>query len=123
MVRHKSSYLQSSSKYLDDSEYLLNKGDYAQASEKIRWAVVTLLKAIAETKRKRLTSHQGINYFFSDIARELKDNTIHDMAAKANTLHQNFYENNLHPDSVKKYVKDLRRFILRLQTKYHLNSK
>lgn len=123
MARRKSNYLESSNKYLNDSESLLKKGDYAQASEKIWGSVVTILKAIAETKRKKLTTHQGINYFFSDIAKELKDKTVHDMAAKANALHQNFYENSLHPDSVKKNIKDLKRFILRLQSKYHLNGK
>jgi uncharacterized protein (UPF0332 family) len=123
MVRRKSNYLESSNKYLNDSESLLKKGDYAQASEKIWGSVVTILKAIAETKGRRLTTHQGVNYFFSDIAKELKDKTVHDMAVKANALHQNFYENSLHPDSVKKNIKDLKRFILRLQTRYPLNGK
>lgn len=121
--KQKSNYLQSSNKYLLDSESLLKMGDYAQASEKIWGAVVTLLKAVAETKRKRLTTHQGINYFFSEIAAELKDKSIHDMATKANALHQNFHENNLHPDTTKKNIKDLKRFILRLQNNYKLNGK
>ena len=121
--KRKSNYLQSSNKYLNDSESLLKNADFAQASEKIWGAVVTLLKAIAEQKRKRLTTHQGINYFFSEIANELKDKTVHDICAKANLLHQNFYENNLHPDTVKKHLHDLKRFIFRLQNRYNLNGK
>lgn len=119
----RSNYLQSSRKYLDDGESLLKQGDYAQASEKAWGSVVTLLKAIAETKRKRLNTHQAINYFFSEIATELKDQTIHDVCTKANALHQNFYENNLHPDTVKKNIQDIKRFIVRIKTRYNLNGK
>ncbi|MGR3319086.1 MAG: PaREP1 family protein [Candidatus Anammoxibacter sp.] len=86
-------------------------------------SVVTLLKAVAETKKKRLTTHQGINYFFSEIANELKDKTIHDISAKANSLYQNFYENDLPPDTVKKHLQDIKRFVMRIQTKYNLNGK
>jgi len=120
--RRKSNYLQTSNKYLKDIDSLLKRGDYAQASEKIWGAVATLLKAIAETKKKRLTTHQGINYFFSEIATELKDKTIHNTALNANALHQNFYENNLHPETVNKNIQDLKRFINRLQNKYNLNG-
>jgi len=120
--RRKSNYLQSSNKYLKDSDSLLKRGDYAQSSEKIWGSVVTLLKAIAETKKKRLTTHQRINYFFSEIATELKDKSIHNTALYANALHQNFYENNLHPETVKKNIQDLERFINRLQNKYNLNG-
>lgn len=121
--KKKSNYLQSSNKYLNDGESFLKQGDYAQASEKAWGSIVTLLKAVAETKRKRLTTHQGINYFFSEIANELKDKTIHDVCGKANSLHQNFYENNLHPDTVKKYLQDMKRFVIRIQTRYSLNGK
>lgn len=106
-----------------DGESLLKHGDYAQASEKAWGSVVTLLKAVAETKRKRLNTHQGINYFFSEVANELKDKTVYDISAKANSLHQNFYENNLPPDTVKKHLQDIKRFVMRMQTMYNLNGK
>ncbi len=114
-------YADLSEKYLHDAEILLSKGDLSQASEKLWDATVTIVKAIAAQRRKTLKTHEGIKFFLAQIARELKDESVNSVSLVAEGLHQNFYENAEHPDSVKKGAKTIKQFITRMRNRFSLN--
>ena len=114
-------YADLSGKYLHDVEILLSKGDLSQASEKLWGATVTIVKAIAAQRRKTLKTHEGIKFFLAQIARELKDESVNSVSLVAEGLHQNFYENAEHPDSVKKGAKTIKQFITRMRNRFSLN--
>ena len=47
-------YFDLSSKYLNDADECMRKGDYVQASEKLWGATVTIVKAIAAQRKKTI---------------------------------------------------------------------
>lgn len=114
-------YTELSEKYLHDAEILLKKGDPSQASEKLWGATVTIVKAIAAQRKKTLKTHEGIKFFLAQIARELNDESGNNVSLVAEGLHQNFYENAEHPDSVKKGAKTIKQFVTRMRNRFNLN--
>ncbi len=113
-------YFDLSSKYLNDAEDCIRKGDYVQASEKLWGATVTIIKAIAAQRKKTVKTHEGINFFMAEIARELNDQNINNVSLIAEGLHQNFYEDVMHPDTVKKGAKTIRQFVTRMCNRFTL---
>ncbi|HHT9126344.1 MAG TPA: PaREP1 family protein [Candidatus Brocadiia bacterium] len=111
-------YLELNSKCISDAEECLRKGDYAQASEKLWGATVTIMKAVAAQRKKTIKTHDGISYFFAQIAKELSDESINGVFLIAEGLHQNFYENSAHPDIVKKGAKTVKQFVTRVKSKF-----
>lgn len=112
-------YLDLNNKYINDSDECLRKGDYVQASEKSWGAMVTIAKAIASQRNKTIKTHEGIKLFFAQIARELKDESINNTILIADALHQNFYENSAHPDTVKKGAKTIKQFVKRMRNRFN----
>ncbi len=115
-------YLELNSKYISDAEECMKRGDYAQASEKLWGATVTIVKAIAAQRGKTIKTHEGISYLFAQIARELKDESINSVFLVAEGLHQNFYEDMAHPDIVKKGAKTVKQFVTRVRSRFDLNK-
>ncbi len=113
-------YIALHQKYLNEADELLKKGDYAQASEKLWGSTATLAKAIATLRKKHIKSHDGITFFLTTIANELKDKSVLDVIFVANTLHQNFYEDNLPPEVVKRGEKTIKQFSKRLRNLFNL---
>jgi len=52
---------------------------------------------------------------FSEIRRELKDPKISTLWLSANSLHQNFYENWSHEETVKDSMENVRKFVRRIK--------
>lgn len=115
-------YLELNNKYVNDADECLKKEDYVQASEKLWGATVTIVKAIAAQRRKTIKSHEGIKYFLAQIARELKDQSINNVCLIAEGLHQNFYENTTHPDTIRKGAKTIKQFVTRMRDRFDLNA-
>ena len=115
-------YIELNGKYVDDAEECLKKGDYAQASEKLWGATVTILKAIAAQRGKTIKTHEGINFFLTQIAKELKDESINLVYLVAEGLHQNFYENAATPETVKRGAKTVKQFVTRMRNRFDLNK-
>jgi hypothetical protein len=115
-------YLELNNKYIKDADVCLKNGDYVQASEKLWGATATIVKAIAAQRRKTIKSHEGISFFMAQIARELKDDSINSISLIADGLHQNFYENTNHPDTVKKGAKIIKLFVKRMRNRFNLNK-
>ncbi len=102
-------------KYLQDAKALLDKQDYVQASEKLWGAVAQIIKAIALNRGKRLRTHTAINTYIVQLAKELNDASLLDAFSIANSLHQNFYENWLAPETVIQNAKTIERLINKLR--------
>lgn len=107
-------YLFLNQKYLSDADVLLKAKDYAQASEKLWGATATIAKAIAALRGKQIKSHDGITFFLTSIANELKDKSILRIIVMANGLHQNFYEDSLTPEVIKECTRVIKQFSKRM---------
>ena len=116
-------YLKLHHKYLSDAEKLLKNGDSPQASEKLWGATATLTRAVASLRKKRIKSHDGITFFLTTIANELKDKSLLRTIVIANGLHHNFYEDTLSLESVKEGAKSIKQLSKRLCNYFNLSEK
>ena len=57
-------YFNLSSKYLNDADECMRKGDYVQTSEKLWGATLTTIKAIAAQRKKTIKTHEGIIFLW-----------------------------------------------------------
>jgi uncharacterized protein (UPF0332 family) len=92
-------HLKLAEKYLREAEDLLAKGDYVEASEKGWSAVVQVVKALATREGKEIKSHRELMWYIHDLAEKLRDPEIRYLWSRSLELHQNFYENWMHPRS------------------------
>jgi len=100
-------------KFLRETEELLARGDYLQASEKAWGAAAQIVKAVAAKKGKELKSHGELWQFVSEIAGE--DRELRRLWRTANSLRQNFYEGWMPPEDVKYAVEDVKHLVERLK--------
>lgn len=115
-------YLALNQKYLSDADALLKTKDYVQASEKLWGATATLAKAIAALRGKQIKSHDGVTFFLTSIANELRDKSILRIVLMANGLHQNFYEDTLSPEAVKEGARLIKQFSKRMCNTFKLEE-
>ena len=118
---HLKKYLSLHQKYLSDADSLLKKGDCAQVSEKLWGATATLTKAIASLRKKQIKTHDGITFYLTTIADELKDKSILRTIVIANGLHQNFYEDNFSPATVKESARVIKQLSKRILNYFNLS--
>jgi len=102
-------------KYLHESEELLAKGDYAQASERAWRAAMQIVKAVAAREGRGLRSHGELHREVARIAAETGDEEVRMLWQSAGMLHQNFYENWLPREMVEGNIKDVKRFVEKLR--------
>lgn len=101
-------------KYLKDAEDLLSKEDYVQASEKFWGAFAQMVKSIASQRGLLTRSHLGIGEIVDVLQKEFKNINLTEAYFAANSLHSNFYEEELTPEQVKRatrIVKDAINFL------------
>ena len=111
-------YIRLNCKYLKDATKLLKKGDYVQASEKYWGAFAEMVKAVAAKRGVILAHHRSVGEYIDKLHNENPKLGLRDVYYAANSLHINFYEDNLTPEQVKdsaqkieRCMKDLRRLI------------
>ena len=80
-------------------EYLAG-GDLLQASEKGWGATARMVKAVAESRSWRHSSHGDLYRAVGRLAEETSDEQLQDLFRSANALHQNFYEGWMTANSV-----------------------
>lgn len=95
-----SKYLQLHEKYLKEARQLVEKKDYTQASEKLWGTVVEIVKAVAAKKHVTLGTHRSIAEFVRMLEREHPELQLRMPFYYANSLHINFYEDNMPPEDV-----------------------
>lgn len=113
-------YLELNKKYLQDADKLYKDKDYPQASEKLWEALVTIVKAVAAKRNKTIKTHDGIRFYITNIAKELKDQSLNEIVLIGEGLHQNFYENVVPPEVVQRGNKIIKQFVKRMQTNFDL---
>ncbi|MYB29637.1 MAG: hypothetical protein F4Y18_01165 [Cenarchaeum sp. SB0663_bin_5] len=59
------------------------------------------LKAVAAKKKKDINSHRELGTFAEMLSNQEHNKEISNSFSSASTLHRNFYESNLDPNSVK----------------------
>ncbi|MGR3173094.1 MAG: PaREP1 family protein [Candidatus Scalindua sp.] len=107
-------------KYLKESEELYKQKNYSQVSEKLWGATATITKAIAASRNKTIKYHDGIGFYLASISKELKDESILNIVSIANSMHQNFYEDNLPPEVIHKASKTIKQFVKRMRSKFEI---
>ena len=89
-------------KYLKDAGDLILREDYVQASEKFWGAFAEMVKNIASERGLLTRSHLGIGGLVDVLQKEFKDFNLTEAYFAANSLHSNFYEEELTPEQVRK---------------------
>ncbi len=80
------------SEFLAKSHTYLAAGDLLQASEKGWGATARMVKAVAETRGWRHSTHGDLHRTVNRLAEELSDQRLRDLFRSTSALHQNFYE-------------------------------
>ena len=112
LVEH---YKRLSEKYLAEAKELLEKDDLVQASEKFWGAAALTVKMLAAKRGLTLEQHGALWAFVSRLARETRDKAIISSFSEANSLHKNFYENELTREVVEKMAEDVEQLIAKLK--------
>ena len=73
----------------------LAEGDLLQASEKGWGAAAQMVKAVAETRGWRHSTHGDLYHVVGLVADELSDPRVQTLFRSASALHQNFYEGDM----------------------------
>ena len=102
-------------KYLKEAEDLLVEKDYPQASEKLWGAAVEIVKAVAASRGEPLGAHKSVGRFIVKLHREHPEWRLQETYGLAETLHINFYEDNLPEELVEMRAEAVRGFIERLR--------
>ena len=112
LVEH---YKRLSEKYLGEAKELLSKGDLVQASEKFWGAAVLTVKMVAAKRGLTLEEHGSLWAFINTLAKVSGDEDIVRFFNAANTLHRNFYENEMARETVEINAGDVERLIVKLK--------
>ena len=103
-----------SRKYLAEAKEFLTKGDLVQTSEKLWAATALAIKMLAAKRGLKLEKHGSLWGFIDTVARESGDKEIIRSFHVANSLHKNFYENEMTPETVKISAEDIEELISKL---------
>ena len=104
-----------SEKYLAEGRKLLKEGDLVQASEKLWGATALAVKSIAAKRGLLLEQHGGLWVFINMLAKESGDEDIVTFFNAANTLHRNFYENEMARETVEINARHVENLITKLK--------
>jgi len=103
-----------SEKYLAKAGDFLNKGNLAQASEKLWGATSLTIKRVAAKRGLRLGKHGSLWDFINKLSQERGDKDIIRFFHTANSLHRNFYENQMNREVIAVAKEDIEQLIDRL---------
>ncbi len=111
LVEH---YEMLSEKYLREGEEFLAKGDLVQSSEKLWSAAASAVKMVAAKRGLKLERHGSLWDFIDKLSEEHKDEELLRLFHSANSLHRNFYENQMTRRAVEVAGKEVKMLIERL---------
>lgn len=104
-----------SNKYHAEAMELLKEGNLVQASEKLWGATALAVKRIAAERDLKLEKHGGLWDFVNMISKESRDKEIVTFFGVANTLHRNFYENEMPKESIEISAENIDTLITKLK--------
>jgi uncharacterized protein (UPF0332 family) len=102
-------------KYLAEAKELLKEGDVAQASEKFWGASALIVKSVAASRGLKLEKHRGLWDFVNELLKESGDRDIVRFFNAANSLHRNFYEDQMSKESLEIVAEDIEKLIDKLK--------
>ncbi len=102
------------SEFLSKAHSYLAEGDLLRASEKGWGATARMVKAVAETRGWRHSSHGDLYRAIDNLADELSDQRLQNLFRSASALHQNFYEGYMPEATVADALKDVEEITSRL---------
>ena len=109
------SYREASRHLLAQARIELAAGDVRQASEKGWGAAAQILKAIAEQRGWDHGKHRHLSRVASRLRAELGDRDVFRLYMVADSLHGNFYEDELQPEDVVEALDDVEAFLDKLE--------
>ena len=107
-------HTETATEFLAKAHEYLASGDLLQASEKGWGATARMVKAVAEDRGWRHTSHGDLYRAIDRLAEETSDEQLQNLFRSASTLHQNFYEGWMAADVVADALKDVEEIMKRL---------
>jgi len=113
LVEH---YRMLSEKYLVEAKELHKKGDLVQASEKFWGASALAVKSVAAKRGLKLEKHGSLWDFVSILAEQSGDDDIDVYFSVANSLHQNFYEDQMNKEVIEILAGKIETLIEKLMT-------
>lgn len=100
---------------LEQANRELAAGDPRQASEKGWGAAAQIIKAVADSRGWQHTSHVLLRQAVTRLVQETGDEQIFNLFGVASSLHVNFYENWSPPEEVEAGLRDVSRFLDKLE--------
>ena len=100
--------------FLEQAKTELSKGDGLQASEKVWGAVAHALKAIGVQRGWHHRAHQNIKDIAAHMGGEFDQRDFFGHLAMAESMHQNFYENDREEDLISYAIDDAETFLTKL---------
>jgi len=97
-----------------EAKDLLNRGDLVQASEKLWGATALAVKMAAAERGLKLEKHGSLWSFVSGLSKERGDEEIVTFFHVANSLHRNFYEDQMDRESLEIAAENIERLIAKL---------
>ena len=92
----------------------LDEGDLLQASEKGWGAAARMIKAVAEERGWRHTSHGDLHRAVGRLVGELADEELEELFRSAGELHRNFCEGWMSEEAVARGLRAVEDFVYRL---------
>ena len=114
MTTRSAYHTETAATFLLKARVYLDEGDLLQASEKGWGAAARMVKAVAEERGWRHTSHGDLFKAVNRIVAELDDELLLDKFLTANSLHQNFYEGWMPEETVAGGLNSVEKFVRRL---------
>jgi len=102
-------------KYLAEAKEFLSKEDLVQTSEKLWGAAALAVKMVAAKRGLKLEAHRSLWDFVSRLSRESRDEEIITFFHVANSLHRNFYENQMNKASLEVAIRNIEQLIEKLK--------
>jgi hypothetical protein len=112
LVEH---YQTLSEKYLAEAKQLLSKGDLVQSSEKLWGATSLSVKMVAAKRGLKLEKHGSLWDFISKLSTEREDEDLITSFHIANSLHRNFYENQMNREALEIAAGEIDKLIAKLK--------
>jgi hypothetical protein len=104
-------YQSLSEKYLTEAREPLKAGDLVQTSEKFWGASALAVKAIAAKRGLKLEQHGSLWNFVSKLSEQKGDEDIDIYFSVANSLHRNFYEDQMNKEVIEILAQRIEEFI------------
>ncbi len=104
-----------SEKYLGEAKELLSKGDIVQSSGKLWGATSLTVKTVAAKRGLKLEKHGSLWSFISKLSKESGDKDIITLFQVANSLHWNFYENQMNKEALEIATENIEKLISKLK--------